>query len=260
MRRSRYHWLGPLLVFLFIASVGTGAALWVTRLGTKVARALPPSLKSTRAEPSSRELQLFGTSRPVPFSVEALSDHSFALDGAHQELECEACHPDATYAGTPRECAACHDDPHTGENGEDCARCHNVVGFDLAQFDHAGAADCTRCHVKDTPADHFGGQCGDCHTSTATWAELEFDHTGFDNCQSCHADSAPANHYEGQCSDCHTSTYTWAVLQFSHNGLVDCQSCHAGTAPANHYGGQCSNCHSSTDSWAIVAFNHDGLV
>lgn len=60
-------------------------------------------------------------------------DTTFALDGRHADLECEACHRSNVWdAPTSTSCARCHvaDDPHEGRFGSDCAECHTTVGFD----------------------------------------------------------------------------------------------------------------------------------
>ena len=53
---------------------------------------------------------------------------SFALTGAHAELDCHACHRLPAEAGVvaSSSCASCHarDDRHKGAFGSDCARCH----------------------------------------------------------------------------------------------------------------------------------------
>jgi hypothetical protein len=44
----------------------------------------------------------------------ATFDHNlsaFKLDGAHANVECESCHKNGVYKGTPKECVACHAEP-----------------------------------------------------------------------------------------------------------------------------------------------------
>jgi hypothetical protein len=56
------------------------------------------------------------------------SQTRFALHGAHQGLDCHACHRAAAEDGVslPRACQGCHaqEDPHHGAFGPDCGRCH----------------------------------------------------------------------------------------------------------------------------------------
>ncbi|HLF10799.1 MAG TPA: cytochrome C [Gammaproteobacteria bacterium] len=57
----------------------------------------------------------------------------FALTGAHDNLDCHACHrePVAGAIELSRSCGSCHrsDDVHSGEFGQDCARCHTTESF-----------------------------------------------------------------------------------------------------------------------------------
>ena len=44
-------------------------------------------------------------------SVSSAFDHfttAFPLEGAHQFAQCESCHVDGQFAGTPVQCAGCH--------------------------------------------------------------------------------------------------------------------------------------------------------
>jgi hypothetical protein len=118
----------------------------------------------------------------------------FALEGAHAQAECTACHAPVD-AGSGRtfgraqgsSCQACHADPHVGQfavNGKsDCARCHAPnETFQHSHFDHArdsrfaldathARLDCARCHLP-TPLTSgeiairykpLGTVCADCH-------------------------------------------------------------------------------------------------
>jgi hypothetical protein len=57
----------------------------------------------------------------------------FALDGAHDALQCVACHtrPVADKIQLSTRCADCHrrDDVHRGAFGQDCSRCHSTIAF-----------------------------------------------------------------------------------------------------------------------------------
>jgi len=58
----------------------------------------------------------------------------FALDGAHTELRCDACHtrPMGRDVEMSMECASCHsaDDVHLGSYGGNCGRCHSTSRWD----------------------------------------------------------------------------------------------------------------------------------
>lgn len=119
-----------------------------------------------------------------------------ALAGAHQKVDCHACHPALVgkdgmvgkrlgpAAGTS--CASCHQDPHAGQfvvaGTTDCRRCHAESTWQELRFDHGRdsrfALDethaklaCASCHhgyrvgertlVRYKP---LGVLCGDCHT------------------------------------------------------------------------------------------------
>ncbi|MCR9246724.1 MAG: hypothetical protein NXI31_16950 [bacterium] len=187
----------------------------------------------------------------------------FAIDGAHDQIECTDCHTrqpradeygrtfgrilgdSAAFAG----CASCHPDPHQGQfdgagvpatidgrNG--CARCHDTVSFrtlphGFAHAEFTGFAltgrhaelDCVACHaLRDVPDKH--GR----ETMPAKGRE----------CGDCHSDP-----HQGQferfgrtnCGKCHKSQTSFRRLSFRHNldsrfqlgdahRKVPCASCH----------------------------------
>ena len=140
MHRSRYSWLGPLIVLLLIAGIGVAAARWIAPSSEGAVRTAAlrlPVPTPGRADPP----QALRTSLPVLFPPEALGEHPFVLDGAHAATDCEACHPEGMYGGTPDGCAACHADPHASVYGPDCTLCHDTTAFRLVTFDHALATD-----------------------------------------------------------------------------------------------------------------------
>jgi len=59
---------------------------------------------------------------------------SFSLIGAHENLNCNDCHRDASggAADVPSTCGGCHasDDIHQGQFGSDCAQCHSLSSFE----------------------------------------------------------------------------------------------------------------------------------
>jgi hypothetical protein len=58
-------------------------------------------------------------------------DTDFALEGAHADLACSACHQSPGNMAASRSCGACHrtDDPHLGRFGRSCDRCHTTASF-----------------------------------------------------------------------------------------------------------------------------------
>jgi hypothetical protein len=86
-------------------------------------------------------------------------DHQqvFPLDGRHAEIECQACHADQIFGGTPARCSECHTEPeiHAGIFGLNCQYCHTAAAWSPAALrahtfplDHGdqGESDCQTCH------------------------------------------------------------------------------------------------------------------
>ncbi|MGQ9841456.1 MAG: cytochrome c3 family protein [Anaerolineae bacterium] len=159
----------------------------------------------------------------------ATFDHSksaFPLSGKHVDVQCERCHVNQVFKGTPTACVGCHqqDDKHKGAFGTDCTACHRTDTWAGATFDHSKSAfplsgkhvdvQCERCHVNQVfkgtptacvgchqdPAYHlgvFGTACADCHTADA-WRPARYnrphtfplDHgeSGVSPCKTCHPD------------------------------------------------------------------------
>jgi hypothetical protein len=113
---------------------------------------------------------------------------SWPLDGAHQNVDCENCHVEGLFKGTPRECSACH----------------NRGGLVKASAPPLN-------HIRSTT------QCQDCHSETSWAAVRRVDHTQvLGSCQSCHngviATGKPPDHppASSQCELCHR-TNTWVL-------------------------------------------------
>jgi hypothetical protein len=218
----------------------------------------------------------FGTDCERCHSVESWEDstfdHStakFKLDGKHTSADCESCHSNGVFEGTPTTCIGCHqkDDEHAGNLGQDCAACHTTAGWKPATFDHSKAdfkldgehseVACEKCHLtkayKDTPSacyachekddDHkgkYGKDCAACH-STNGWKPATFDH----NLSKFRLDGGHAN---VTCEKCHPNA------RFAGTPLV-CEGCHSD--PAYHSGmfnQSCSSCH-NTSAWLPATYN-----
>ncbi|MFZ5619161.1 MAG: cytochrome c3 family protein, partial [Pseudomonadota bacterium] len=132
-----------------------------------------------------------------------ISDHlktGFPIEGRHREADCESCHVNGVFEGTPQLCRACHNGTlapgkpsrHIRSNNN-CEDCHSSVGWTEVRFDHSGVTGaCASCHDGRTAAGKSDGHistsadCGECH-STANWASARFDHAGVTgSCFSCH--------------------------------------------------------------------------
>lgn len=139
---------------------------------------------------------------------DATFDHArsaFPLTGAHQQVDCEKCHVNAQFAGTPSACVACHADPvfHLGLFGADCASCHTTTAWRPASFTglhtfplnhgEGGQVSCATCH----PSSFTSYTCYGCHEHSE--AEVRSKHlekgiSNFQNCMECHP---TGNEHEG---------------------------------------------------------------
>lgn len=204
----------------------------------------------------------------------------FRLDGAHQFAECESCHVDGMFVGTPIHCAGCHSDSNRVRASrqpaqhvlasEQCEACHRTSGWvPVVRVDHLEVfGTCVSCHdglrASTKPPDHLPAseQCDDCHRTTA-WVPAAFDHAGIVvNCFSCHngnvAMGKPIDHIPATnvCEDCHNVVMFSPVAGVDHfQVLGTCSSCHNGvTAMGQHAqhvptgGAECDTCH-NTQSW-----------
>lgn len=191
----------------------------------------------------------------------AVFDHSatgFLLRGAHQPLDCEACHSQG-FAGTPTDCFSCHRSDYQSTRDPDhvaagfpttCETCHGETTWDGAVFDHNRTAfplrnshadvDCESCH-----ADGFAGTPTDCFSCHAT----EYNQTRDPDHQ--------AARFPTTCESCHRPTRwedsDWDHLQFfpifsgEHRGEWDtCADCHV--APGNFAIFECIFCHEHRQS------------
>lgn len=160
---------------------------------------------------------------------QATFDHElsvFKLEGEHARVDCEACHQNNVFQGTPTDCFSCHrgDDEHNGRFGTDCAACHTPFDWEEAAFDH---------NLSNFPLDgaHVDVACESCHTN-GQFAGLSI------VCEGCHRE--PDEHlgqFGTDCAGCHTTT---AWLPAGYNGPH--------TFPMEHEGagGDCQLCHPSS--------------
>jgi hypothetical protein len=196
----------------------------------------------------------------------------FALTGAHQFLDCDACHGGGIYAGTPSDCYACHATDYAGASDPDhvaggfptsCEQCHSTRSWDDAVFDHGGiTANCYSCHAEDyagaSDPDHVAGgfptSCEQCH-NTHSWDDADFDHGGITaNCADCHLDDYDAttdpNHvaagFPPVCELCHDSS-DWRNATFDHGFPIE---------QGDHGGFDCTDCHLSPGTFATFSCTH----
>ena len=136
----------------------------------------------------------------------------FALEGAHEQTACSACHASLDFSGAPKECVACHQDVHRGEFGADCSRCHTPRSF----VDRSGMLRMHQTTRFPLTGVHLVADCESCHAPSAQ-GQFTFVNRGT-ACQDCHMQSFLAttnpNHqatgFSLECSQCHAVT-TWTA-------------------------------------------------
>ncbi len=229
----------------------------------------------------------------------------FALQGAHDVLDCASCHgppPDLTPLFAPadnQDCVACHqadyDDEHAGSGfPTTCTTCHGTESWDSGAFDHAvpsggfnllGAhdaldcsachgpppdltplftpandQDCYACHQPDYDAQHGGSgfptTCTTCH-GIDSWETGAFDHAVASN-----GFGLIGAHDGLDCASCHGPPPDLTPL-FTPDGVNDCIACHQPDFDAQHAGGgfptTCLDCHNAND-WTGVTFAHETVA
>ncbi|MBL9077393.1 MAG: hypothetical protein JNL08_07820 [Planctomycetes bacterium] len=235
--------------------------------GQKRFLGLQQDCKSCHADPHGGRMQFACSSchSQTSFTERVVPQHEswLSLLGAHDGLDCRACHavdtPHALEAMQPgardraRGCGDCHDSPHgerflagnakaLGTSSErTCGECHPL---DLPKF--------TDLRATVTPAQHAHGgfplvaphdtvACASCHTPAVPYAERH-PGRGPKQCAACHEDPHQAQ-FSGapnaaECTDCHAATHfappafdralhakTALPLEGRHAEL-DCHECH----------------------------------
>ncbi len=188
----------------------------------------------------------------------ATFDHAqtnFPLTGAHQNVQCNDCHTNGQYTGTPTDCYSCHqkdfdsttDPNHRQSNfSHDCTTCHSTSAWKPATFDHS------KTQFPLTGA-HRNVQCIDCHSNGYANTPM--------TCISCHQqdydNTTDPNHksanFPNTCEDCH-STSAWKPANWDHDNQYFpiysgkhrgewkvCADCHVNSADYSQF--ECINCH-----------------
>lgn len=214
--------------------------------------------------------------------AQSMFDHfttGFRLEGSHRFAECESCHTDGLFEGTPTQCAGCHTQasriravskPAVHATTTDrCDSCHRTNAWvAVARVDHLEVlGTCISCHdgrkANGKPTDHSpaSDQCDDCHRTTA-WVPAAFDHTGIVGaCFSCHngivAMGKPIDHIPATnlCEDCHNTVMWSPVARVDHQQVLGtCSTCHNGVVAAGKHPqhipttAECDTCH-NTIAW-----------
>jgi hypothetical protein len=214
----------------------------------------------------------------------------FPLTGAHQSLDCRACHETLRFSDAKTDCKSCHEDLHQQTVGNDCARCHTTSNWMVDQI--------TELHQTNgfpLTGVHTALQCDACHQSAST---LQFERIGND-CISCHrADFKQTTNpdhtqagFSENCLECHDLfTPEWETDKVDHSffplekghEISDCKRCHTGgsfnntpnncfachqpdfesASNPNHVQGNftndCAQCHTTDPDWMPAQFTlHD---
>ena len=180
----------------------------------------------------------------------------FPLLGAHAQADCQTCHLQGIFKGTPRQCEYCHTQgsriastfkpANHPVTSLPCTQCHNSQAtWGGARFDHLGVVPgtCATCHNGMNATGKMNGHvtttdsCDKCHRTTA-WVPAGYDHSRVltHTCENCHVSGgmatprpAPPHAATGFCDDCHT-TSAWRPAK-NHTNAVQgqCFTCHNGT-------------------------------
>lgn len=172
----------------------------------------------------------------------------FALRGGHEDLACNKCHADLTFAKTPTDCLSCHrkDDEHKGTFGGRCQDCHRETQWDQPFFDHDRK---TRFRLLDK---HRQVACAKCHTQAITQKKTP------NRCVDCHkADDVHKGSLGEKCESCHNANQ-WKQGRFDHardarfplrdkHAAAKCESCHKPGAASAKLPTRCHDCHAEDD-------------
>lgn len=255
---------------------------------TQFAKALTPNHTTGQFSHLCTECHTTTVWKPSTF------DHNktnYKLTGAHIAEECQSCHKNGQFKGTPSDCYTCHQTDfakstapnHTlAQFSHDCTTCHTTVTWKPSTFNHSTtnfpltgahvAQNCESCHKNG----QFKGTASDCYTchqtdfnttTTPNHALAQFSH----DCLSCHSTTAwkPSTfnhsttnfpltgaHVAQNCESCHKNGQYKGTA-------ADCYACHQAdfnktTAP-NHalaqFSFDCMSCHNTT-AWKPSTFNH----
>lgn len=156
----------------------------------------------------------FMTDHQTQFGADCMSCHDgvdrlsnfnhatyFPLDGKHASIQCDACHVDKVFRGTPSECFQCHKEPeiHSGVFGLKCAFCHSADAWSPASLrqhsfplnhgveDQALQLQCDACHGSN----YIDYTCYSCHDHQPaeiiqSHADLNLPEQDLAVCAKCH--------------------------------------------------------------------------
>jgi hypothetical protein len=184
---------------------------------------------------------------------------TFMLRGAHQKIDCNACHSNGFKIG--KDCINCHQGDYNNSRNPDhklanfpldCQKCHSENAWQPADFDHS----ITNFPLTGT---HKTLACESCHKN-GNYSNLPVE------CYSCHQTdyekTTDPNHaaakFSLQCDECHRTTswneVTWdhdsqyfPIYSGAHKGAWNtCNDCHVN--PNDYTVFECINCHEHSQS------------
>jgi hypothetical protein len=124
----------------------------------------------------------------------AIHNNYYPLEGAHATINCNQCHTNGTYSGTPNTCIGCHQSEYNGTNNpnhasagfpNDCTICHNQNAWTPSNWDHDGM------YFPIFSGKHDGqwNNCNECHTTPNNYMLF--------NCLNCHQQGPTNNDHQG---------------------------------------------------------------
>jgi len=199
-----------------------------------------------------------------PLAYDHLKEAHFALLGAHEKLDCHACHTaELSKQKLGNDCKSCHaaEDPHGGSLRGDCGQCHGSTMWrggvkfdhDLTTYPLIGQhvlASCAQCHTslkfkgathecidchapQDVHKGTLGRECATCHSPNG-WNQWQFDHAKETNF------ALQGAHAKLTCIGCHRQPPKQVKLP------TECVGCHQkDDVHVGEFGRQCQRCHSS---------------
>ncbi len=167
--------------------------------------------KCINCHETDNEMKIYLQNHQEQFGPECISCHDgvdrmngfdhnnlFVLDGQHAIVECESCHLEKIFTGTPKECFLCHAEPeiHADSFGLQCQYCHTSQAWTPAflqthkfPLEHGSqvTTDCQVCHLDSYTTytcygchDHQPGDIIDSHSED----EIPLDKLQL--CTTCH--------------------------------------------------------------------------
>jgi hypothetical protein len=215
-----------------------------------------------------------GVERWSQASFDHGKDTDFALRGAHERLECLACHTAPPESGeTSSDCISCHRsrDVHAGRNGSACGTCHGAESWSELLFDHGldtgfglegahAGLRCAQCHGTRLDGLPESPTCAECHRGDDV-------HGGSlsPRCDTCHGSQAWSHpivfehdvarfpllgmHATAACEQCHVSRKFDRIER-------SCHSCHEpDDTHEGAFGADCGRCH-GPNGWTLWEFDH----